>query len=243
MLKLTESGDLEKAGKILGSNFAKQAEDLSKSMSHHETLKTLHGSASVTHDELKKIHGEHAELHKAAHDALDDGHPLKAHEHLKSELHKRHGEKHEELSKLHKAISEEHGRHAEHFKAQVDSLKAVAAEFGAAIPVTKAAGAAAAGAAPDSEATGVAALIQKTTEQLTVKALKTLDEDPVVQDKIREMVLKGVSEALGREPGPMPGPAAAVYPEGVRPVPRAGQQAIAGPTVDPEFEKLIKLDD
>jgi hypothetical protein len=87
-------------------------------------------------------------------------------------------------------------------------------------------------------------MINETTAHLTKRTLESLDNDPAVQDKIREMVLKGVAAALGDKV--IPDAISRVTPTlpGLRAVPRAGQQAVPEkPNVPLEFEKLVSVED
>lgn len=254
MFKLNDAESLEKAGKSMGGFFAKQADELAKSQSFHENLSGHHATASVTHDELKKTHEEHAELHQKAHDSLDDGHELKAHQALKAALHKKNAAQHEALSKMHKALSEAHSAQAEHYKAEINAMKSIAAEWG----VTKSVVIPAPGTpAPGSvtlTSTGnpIADMVQETTRDLTKMTLESMRSDPEVQTFMRGEIIKMVSEAIGSQLSDKLVPSRATsipLPPGIRSIVRPGQPEIGkgsggdgNSEVPLEFEEMLKVD-
>jgi len=231
MYKLTEPTELEKAGRSLASFFAKRVDDLEKNHAFHKAMSGHHAAAAESHT-------NQATASKAVHDSLGDDHEMKAH------LGKVHGH-HTAMAVHHTAMSQSHASHAETMKAELAAMKALSAEWGG---TAKAAGAAvgteAHAAAASEPGTGVAAMITETTTLLTKKALESLDNDPVVQEKIREMVLKGVSAALGDKivPDNVHG-VISVWPAATI-VPRAGAPTSPQkPNVPLEFEHLVKVED
>ncbi len=226
MFKLTEAGDLEKAGRSIGNFFTKQAQELEKSHG-------FHAAASAHHDAMKATHSEHAAHYKATHDGMANDHDMKAHM-AKGHTH------HTQMAAHHEALAKAHAAHAETLKAEIDAMKAMAAEWGGGtVGVVKGAD----GTALVVPSGGIEAMIHETTQHLTKKALESFDTDPAVQEKIREMVLKGISATLGDKI--IPTAVSAVTPNrpGITAVPRAGAPAPAEKIPVPmEFEKLADIE-
>lgn len=163
----------------------------------------FHKSAAGHHESLHKHHSEMAAFSKGKHDAMDDGHEMKAYMAKAHEHHVAKAAHHEALHKLHKARAEE----------CEDMDKATMTTTPSTTPTTKAAGspdpAAATPTNPDpanptpaAEATpatsdGIDGMLKATTTGLVKSALEMLKTDPTVQDEIRKMVLEGVRSALG----------------------------------------------
>lgn len=232
MYKLTDPVELEKAGHSLASFFAKRAADLEKTHAHHAAL-------GVHHDAMSKAHATYATQTKAVHAGLSDDHELKAH--LAQKV-----AHHEAMSIHHGEIAKAHAAHAETMKTELDSMKSMSAEWGGTAKAAGAGGGAAAiVAVPGEPGSGIAGMITETTTLLTKKALESLDSDPVVQDKIREMVLKGVAAALGDKivPDNIRGVITEWPGATIQPVPRHGQPTAKTAPVAVEFEHLVKIDD
>ncbi len=212
------------------------ANDLEKSHAFHKAMSGHHAAAAQSHT-------DQATASKAVHDGLGDDHEMKAH------LGKVHGH-HTAMAAHHTAMSQSHASHAETMKAELDAMKAISAEWGGAAKAAGAAAgaaasaAAAAAAAASEPGTGVAAMITETTTLLTKKALESLDNDPVVQEKIREMVLKGVSAALGDKIVPDQVHGVITTWPGSTIVPRNGApNPPQKPNVPLEFEKLVSIEE
>src|SRR6266550_4450448 len=143
------------------------------------------------------------------------------------------------FSKQAQELEKSHAFHAA-ASAHHDAMKAMAAEWGGGtVGVVKAAD----GTALIVPSGGIEAMIHETTQHLTKKALESFDTDPAVQEKIREMVLKGISATLGDKI--IPTAVSAVTPNrpGITAVPRAGAPAPAEKIPVPmEFEKLADIE-
>ena len=243
MLKANDPGSLEKGSQALGNLFAREAADLGKSFSHQTKLAEHHEALKADHEKMEQEERDQAKKAEALHEGMGDDNELKASQAQKAAYHKSRADAEKSMASHHEGLAKEHRAHAEALKAQIDTMKTVAAEWGGHAIVKVASGGVEIPIPPPGEpGTGVAAMIAETTQALTKKALSTLDSDPAVQDKIREMVLKGVSEALGDKIIP-DRVAGIVAPPGFRMVPRAGQQAPTGASVDPEFEKMVSVED
>lgn len=99
----------------LKAYLAKRAEELEKSHSFHKAM-------AAHHAEVATAHTTHCAACKAAADALDDGHEMKAHLH-KTAAH------HEAMAGHHDAMSKAHHAQAEHHKAETDAMKAVVTDL------------------------------------------------------------------------------------------------------------------
>lgn len=229
----------------------RQSETLAKAGSYHKAKADLHKAAADHHT-------SHAAFHKGKADAMDDGHEMKsamvkAHEH-----HTAKAAHHAELHKLHKGMAED----CDNMKSMWDTLSTAATDPSAPAPVNKTTGAdpanpapaPAAGAPAPAPATngngngdGVAAMINKTTDSLVTKALEALNNDPKVAERIQEIVLGRVNEALGKKvvpdnvhgvlPSVPQAYGSALTPDQI--VPRNGAQPIAKTAVPPEFAHLL----
>jgi hypothetical protein len=179
--------------------------------------------ASAHHAALAAAHGAHAEFCKAKHEAMPDDHEHKAyfgkvaaHHTVKAALHKAHSEHLEEMAN---AIPEE----------KEAAVKVAAAEEKKEIPIT-----------PSSD--GVAELVKKTTDELVTKSLEMIKTDPTVQETIKEMVLKGVREALGEKiiPDGVQATFRTVAPSpGLKLIPRPGSAPIEAGNMDPSLQKMV----
>jgi hypothetical protein len=182
---------------------------------------SLHTAAAVHHD-------SQAAFHKAAHDAMDDGHEMKAqigkaHEHhvAKAAHHRAMAETHKTMEALANNINAAFGSEPEVKKTTTTSAPAPA---------------------------GIEGMVAETTKGLVSKSLEMLQTDPTVQDEIRKMVLEGVRSALGGH----------IVPDGVRVaipnnppddvlkhlklVPRSGSGAnLEKADVDPDMEDAFAI--
>lgn len=234
MLKLTEAADLEKAGRSLGSYFAKQAEELQKSHAFHAAVSAHHGA-------MASAHKVYAASNKAAGDGLSNDHELKHHF---SAAHTHHTE----MSAHHEAVAKAFHAHAEATKAELDTIKTLAADWGSA---AKADGTPA---PTNGIPLDVAALakggsdldtrIKAVSDAMMIKALEALDQDPMIAQRIQGIVLSQVEKAVGGKL--VPSSISAVTPDNprFRAVPRGGQQPVPEqPNVPLEFQKLVAIDE
>lgn len=230
MFKLSEAADLEKAGRSLGSYFAKQAEELQKTHA-------FHAAAAAHHDAMKAAHTEHAAHHKATHDGLPDDHELKAH-FAKGHTH------HTSMAAHHEALAKAHAAHAETLKTEIDTMKALSADWGGIAAKT-----AAAGDPPDlSKTTGIGEKFQVVTDTLVTKALEQISTSPAVAEVLERYALEHIQKLLGDKIGDklVPTNVSALAPNrpGLTMVPRGGQPAVPEkPNVPLEFEKLVRVDE
>src|SRR5580765_3839950 len=227
-MKVLTMDELAKAAGGLGGHFGKAS--------------SMHKSAAAHHESLHKHHSEMAAFSKGKHDAMDDGHEMKAYMAKAAEHHAAKAAHHLKLHKLHKAHGEECDDMAKTFSAD----KALAAAATAGAPAPAAAATPAAPAAAPTGGDGISAMVSETTAGLVKKSLEMLNSDPAVQDEIRKMVLEGVRSALGDKIVPtdvrailpdMPGGSAAA------PVahPRAGAPPVPTADVPPEFRALVEM--
>jgi len=221
-MKVLTLEDLTKAAGGLGGHFGKAA--------------AFHKAAAAHHEALHKHHSEMAAFSKGKHDAMDDGHEMKAYMGKAAEHHTAKAAHHLELHKLHKA-------HAEDNQTMADTYNADKVA-GAQPPAATAPPAAAAGAAPPADAApgnGVSKTIDTTINALIAKALESLDSDPKVAEKIQQIVLERVNQALGDKT--IPSLVRGVLPDiptggSAALVPRPGQQ-IQTETVSPELASVF----
>lgn len=235
MFKLSEAADLEKAGRSIGTFFAKRIEELEKSHA-------LHAAVAAHHDAMKAQHTTTAAHYKAHHDGLPNEDVHKAHF--------AHGHTHHTaMAAHHEAIAKAHADHAAAIKTDVDAMKSMAAEWnGAAKPGAASSlfARSAAASGPLSTPTGnpFEDMVKETTAQLAKKTLETFDNDDEVKQFMRETIMKMVGEAIGNTIVPTGVSAVAPNAPGVRAVPRAGQQPIpVKPNVPDNFQKLVAIDD
>jgi hypothetical protein len=233
MFKLSEAGDLEKAGRSLGSFFIKRAEELQKTHAFHAAVAAHHDAAAAQHT-------TRASAYKASHDGLPNDHELK------SQMAAGHTH-HTAMAAHHAAIAKAHADHAGTLKAEVDAIKALAADWGG-VATAKAAGAGPASSALTVEVvkTGnvIVDMVQEATAQLTKKSLEKFDTDPEVQQYLRDTIMKMVGEAIGNTVVPTGVSAVAPNQPGVTVVPRAGQRPLPEkPNVDVQFSKLVQVDE
>jgi hypothetical protein len=167
MIKLESFADVAKGFVGIAGHFKKMAE-------HHMTA----------HDH----HAAHAAFAKAHHDGLADDHEHKAY------FQKAH-EHHSAMAALHKAMADHHeAMHAEHSASEKVAKDAPAAKA-AAVPaadgkekqVEKTAGA----------EDAITAMIDKTVQSVTEKALDTVAKSGKIEEMIEQIVLKRMNERLG----------------------------------------------
>lgn len=240
-MKVLSLEDLTKAAGGLGGHFGKAS--------------AFHKSAAAHHEALHKHHAEMASFSKGKHDAMDDGHEMKAYMGKAAAHHEAKAAHHLELHKLHKT----HGEECDTMKATYDADKVAGtgAPATTTIPAAPTAGAppataptttdpaAAAAAASD----GLKGMIDKTTAALVAKSLESLNSDPTVAQAIQKMVLEQVQAALGNKlvptdarafmPTDTPGGSAAAANQ-PHLVPRPGQPVIDTTNVPPEFKALVE---
>lgn len=212
MKKFATIEELAKAVTDVAGSFTKNADFHKAAAAHH--------SAAAAH------HESHAAFHKTQHEAMDDGHEMKAHV---GKVHEHHVAK----AAHHKAMATAHSAHA-------DGATKLAAAFGDDAPIKKGETTTSDTAAPN----GIEGMVAETTKGLVSKSLEMLQTDPTVQDEIRKMVLEGVKAALGDKI--VPNPAVAVTPtnamDHLRLVPRAGSAApIEKAQVAPENEEMFAV--
>lgn len=244
MFKLDNPQELVKAGAGLGSLFARQALSLEKSYTINKASAERHADAEKRHRSAADAHEKFAKHAQEQADGMGEDHEMKAHMVESAKLSKAQAEIEKAFADAEHAESLAFGEQADSLKAEIDSMKALANDWGAAMPITKAASSGTTTANVGANGGGVAAMIQETTEALTKKAIESLDSDPAVQEKIREMVLKGVQQALGDKIIPDRVSGVTGFPPGVQPVYRPGQQPVAvRPNVPVEFADLVKVDE
>lgn len=228
-VKLTTPADLEKFSKGLKSHFHKTA--------------AIHKTIAEHHSNMAKAHTEHAAFAKGKHDAMDDGDVMKAFMGRVSAHHEAKAAHHTSLHKAYTNMNEENKELAdsieEHTPIQTSTVQGAAKAAGSEPdPAAVAAAAATANAA----GTGIGDMLDKTLDGLLKKALETLNSDPKVAEKIQELVLEKVNEALGNKLQPTA--VNGVIPPG-RAITRTGQpQIVKGiENVAPELQDLCAVED
>jgi hypothetical protein len=250
MFKLTETADLEKAGRSIANFIASQVADLEKSRENLEKNYTFHKAAAAHHEGLAKAHADAAATHKAAHDGLDDGDMHKTAHAALAIHHQTMSTHHDGLAKLHAAHADTMKAAADSVKADVDNKKAFAAEWGATVAtqVTKAAN----GTAIVVPAGGMEEKFQSVTEALVAKALESIAQSPKIHEMMENFALDHVNKLLGSKisdkliPDQVRSiiPPSEAYGSALTAVPRTGQPAMNTEKVEVplEFEHLVKVE-
>src|SRR4051812_4405414 len=194
MKKFATIEELAKAVTDVAGSFTKNADFHKAAAAHH--------SAAAAH------HESHAAFHKAQHEAMDDGHEMKAHV---GKVHEHHVAK----AAHHKAMATAHSAHA-------DGATKLAAAFGDDAPLKKV----------DGEGKEIAPNAGGAVNEVlndmavTMKTMATdmLQNDPDTKDTIRKYLAEMMKAALGDKT--VPNPALAITPtnalDHLRLVPRAG---------------------
>lgn len=229
MFELAKADDLIKAGRSMGSYFAKRAEELEKSHNFHKAV-------AAHHEGLSKEHHAAAATHQAAHDALDNSHELK------NCMGKAAGH-HTAMAGQHAAIAKAHSDHADTMKSEIDAMKVLASDWGGS--AVKAANGTPLSESGTGGSMNVAGMLQTTSELLMKKTLDSFENDPEVAERIRKFALGQITSALGDK----------IVPDNVRGVittfPNLTAVARAGapnpadkmPEVPLEFAKLVSVED
>lgn len=177
---------IEKLAKAIGG----LSEHFKKAAEHHEKLHKAHLAKAEHHKSLHEVHKAHQAFVKAKHESMDDGDVHKTYFGKCADMHAAKAEHHESLHKVHSEIAEAHKAHADHLNELASATdgeeKNAAAGNGAS--KDKAAG------APGST---VESMMSSTVDALVQKALAELDSNETVKNKIQEVVLTRVNEALG----------------------------------------------
>jgi hypothetical protein len=227
MWELTKAEDLAKAGRSMGSFFAKRAEELEKSHGFHKAV-------AAHHEGLAKEHHATAATHQAAHDALDNDHELK------NCIGKAAGH-HTAMAGHHESIAKAHHAHADAMKADLDAMKALASDWGG--PTVKAATGTPASEPGTGGSLNVATMLQTTSELLMKKTLDSFENDPEVAERIRKFALGQITSALGDKLVPDNVRGVITNFPNVTLVPRAGAPRAGEKTADVplELEKVLSM--
>jgi len=246
MLKLTEAADLEKAGRSLGSFFAGQAAEIQKSYDFHKALGLHHDGLKAHHDHMHKAHTDRGAEHQAHAAGLDNADVHKAHFQKAAVHHTTVAEHHKAAAGHHEAMAAAHHAHADAMKAQLDAMKALSGDFGQTV---KADGSAAGGTIDVAAlAKGVGTLderVNKLSEALLMKAFEALNTNPVIGEKIQEIVLGQVEKAVGGKLVPTEVRRVAMeFPGGgITAIPRTGAAPVPKPNVPLQFEKMFQIEE
>jgi len=163
-------------------------DDLAKAVGQVAGLTLELSKGHSLHTAMAAHHDAHAAYHKAAHDAMDDGHEMKAHI---GKMHEHHVAK----AAHHRAMAETH-------KALEATANTVAAAFGTEPELQKTAPAA----APATTAGVVEGMLTGMAGDLKEMAQDMIKTDPSVKEMLRKSIAEALGQALGSQ----------IKPDGVR---------------------------
>lgn len=195
---------------------------------------SFHAKKAGLHKAIAAAHKARAATIKAHADGLGDDHEMKAYFAHKAAFHETKAQHHEEMASSHE-------EQAGNEKSIIDQLKVEEPTTQKTTPSDPPA----TPAAPEKPGDGIAKMIDDTTQSVVKKALETLDSDPKVAERIQEIVLQKVNEALGSKLEPTA--IKTVIPPGtpaVTAVPRTGANlAKLADDVAPELRDLVSVND
>ena len=197
---------------------AETAGDLAKGLVSH-----FH-KAAEHHAAMHKAHAEHAGFLKGKHDALDDGHEMKAY--VKAQA-----DHHTAMADMHKA----YGEHCMKLADEEGATKAVKATETKELSKTEEKK------DPTTVATdAVSGAVDKAMEAVMAKVLETISTSGKVEKMVEDVVLAKVNEKLGNKtvPDGVRGVFPQTPPEGLL-IPRSGE-TVNTTSVDPMMKMLVE---